>query len=118
MVPQHHGDPDPSPGERIAVDAMDPDEYQELLNGRDEVDSVPVGMTRYQAQKCAAIIMAGCDGHTMYTEATATVARYLQALALDVLPGNTGTTLTSGQLWLILDDLPWPAPGAPAQQPE
>jgi hypothetical protein len=68
---------------------MEPNEYQELLSGRDDVDNDPVGMTRYQAQKCAAIILAGRAGHTTYAEATATVAQYLQAIALDVLPGNT-----------------------------
>lgn len=94
---------------------MDPNGYQELFNGRDEVDSVPVGMARYQAQKCAAIIMAG---HASYAEATALVAQYLQAIALDVFPGNAHPTRPSGRLWKILDDLPWPAPGVPAKQPD
>ena len=98
---------------------MDPNGYQELLNGRDEVDNVPVGMARYQAQKCAAIIMAGLAGHTSYAEATATVAQYLQAIALDALPKNAHrTSRTSAQLWQTLDALPWPAPGHPAKQPE
>lgn len=76
-------------------------------------------MTRYQAQKCAAIIMAGLAGHTTYAEATARVGQYLQAIALDALPKNAHRTApTSDQLWQILDGLPWPAPGHPAKQPE
>jgi hypothetical protein len=97
--------------------ALDPEKYQELLNAHDELDNVPVKMTGYHAQKCAAIITAGHDGHAAYSEATATVARYLQALALDTLPENTRTPTGSAALWQILDDLPWPAPGPPAQQP-
>ncbi|WP_411731944.1 hypothetical protein [Paeniglutamicibacter sp.] len=56
--------------------ALDPDKYQELLNARDELDDVPVSITRHQAQKCAAIItagqagQAGQAGHTAYAEAT------------------------------------------------
>lgn len=97
---------------------LDPDEYQELLAGRDEQDDVPVAMSRYQAQKCAAILTAGQAGHTTYLEATDTVARYLQALALDTMPGMSRTAVDSAALWQTLDDLPWPAPGPPARQPE
>ncbi|MDQ0093061.1 hypothetical protein [Paeniglutamicibacter psychrophenolicus] len=96
---------------------LDPDKYQELLNAHDELDNVPVRLTRHQAQKCAAIIAAGQDGHTAYAEATVTVAKYLQALALDVLPGISLTEKDGAALWQILEDLPWPAPGPPAQQP-
>ena len=94
-----------------------PDEYQALLNARDKQDDVPVRLSRYRAQKCAAIISAGCQGHGVYAEATAIVARYLQALALDTLPGIHRSRGSSDALWQILDDLPWPAPGPPAQQP-
>lgn len=74
-------------------------------------------MSRYQAQKCAAIITAGQAGHTTYVEATATVARFLQALALDLTPGMSRTAVGSAALWQALDELPWPAPGPPADQP-
>ncbi|MFJ6415407.1 hypothetical protein [Paeniglutamicibacter sp. NPDC091659] len=97
---------------------MDPDKYQALLNERDEHDDVAVGMSRYQAQKCAAIIAAGQAGHTAYAEATATVARYLRALALDALTGTTRSSAGSDELWQVLDDLPWPRPGRPATQPD
>lgn len=96
---------------------LDPDEYQLLLAGRDEPDDAPVNLTRYQAQKCAAILTAGQAGHTTYAEATDTVARFLQALALDLMPGISRTTVGSAALWQVLDDLPWPAPGPPAGQP-
>lgn len=49
--------------------ALDPDEYQELLNAHDELDNTPVHLTRYQAQKCAAILTAGQDGHATYAKA-------------------------------------------------
>lgn len=97
--------------------ALDPDKYQELLNARDELDDVPVSITRHQAQKCAAIITAGQAGHGAYAEATDVVARYLQALALDVLPGTARIPTGSAALWQLLEDLPWPAPGPPADQP-
>lgn len=96
---------------------LDPDEYQELLAGHDETDDAPVRLTRYQAQKCAAILTAGQAGHTSYAEATDTVARFLQALALDLLPGMSRTAVGSAALWQALDELPWPAPGPPAGQP-
>lgn len=96
---------------------LDPDKYQKLLNTHDELDQVPVHLTRHQAQKCAAIISAGQEGHAAYTEATVTVAKYLQALALDMLPGISRTANDSATLWQILEDLPWPAPGTPAAQP-
>ena len=96
---------------------LDPDKYQELLSTHDELDNVPVRLTRHQAQKCAAIITAGQDGHAAYIEATTTVAKYLQALALDMLPGISRAATDSATLWQILDDLPWPAPGPPSDQP-
>lgn len=97
---------------------LDPDEYQELLTGHDETDDAQVNLTRYQAQKCAAILTAGQAGHTTYAEATDTVARFLQALALDLTPGMSRTTAGSAALWQALDDLPWPALGPPARQPD
>ena len=96
---------------------LDPDDYQELLNTHDELDNVPVHLTRHQAQKCAAILTAGQAGHTAYAEATVTVAKYPQALALDQLPGISRTATDSATLWQVPGDLPWPTPGAPAQQP-
>ncbi|MET0872427.1 MAG: hypothetical protein ABWX63_04940 [Paeniglutamicibacter terrestris] len=96
---------------------LDPDKYQKLLAEPDELDNVPVHLTRHQAQKCAAIITAGQDGHAAYAEATSTVANFLQALALDMLPGISRTVTDSDTLWQILDDLPWPVPGPPAAQP-
>ena len=96
---------------------LDPDQYQELLTGRYEPDDAPVTLTRYQAQKCAAILTAGQAGHTTYVEATDTVARYLQALALDLMPGMSRTAVGSAALWQALDELPWPAPGPPKGQP-
>ncbi|MFF5794503.1 hypothetical protein ACFY5D_20870 [Paeniglutamicibacter sp. NPDC012692] len=96
---------------------LDPNQYQELLAGRDVLDDAPVNLSRYQAQKCAAILTAGQAGHTTYAEATDTVARFLQALALDLLPGMSRTPVDSAALWQTLDDLPWPAPGPPAAQP-
>lgn len=97
--------------------ALDPDKYQELLDARDEQDDVSVHLSRHQAQKCAAVITAGIDGHAAYAEATPTVARYLQALALDVLPGTARIPAGSVALWRILEDLPWSVPGPPADQP-
>lgn len=47
-----------------------------------------------------------------------TVAKYLQALSLEVLPGISRTATDSATLWQILDDLPWPTAGSPAQQPD
>lgn len=97
---------------------MDPDKYQELLNERDNVDDLPAGVSRYQAKKCAAIILAGLHGHTTYLEETRNVARFLQAAAFE--GGNIPVTLprSAAQLWQDLDALPWPAPGRPAKQPE
>ena len=98
--------------------ALDPEEYQELLNAHDTVEDVPVHLSRYQAQKCGAIISAGRAGHVAYAEASGIVARYLQALAFDTLaPGVRRVPDSSDALWQVLDDLPWPSPGPPARQP-
>lgn len=96
---------------------FDPDEFQHFLNERDSDDDLPIGITRYQAQKSAAIILAGIDGHTAYLEASATVARYLQTLALEAIPTEIHRTQDSAHFWRIIDELPWPAPGAPTAQP-
>lgn len=96
---------------------LDSNKYQELLNARDELHDVPVQLGRRQAQKCAAIITAGQAGHGAYAETTTVVARYLQALALEVLPGTARIPTGSAALWRILEDLPWPAPGPPVAQP-
>lgn len=97
---------------------MDPDKYQELLNERDNADDLPAGVSRYQAKKCAAIILAGLDGHTTYLEETRNVARFLQAAAFE--GGEISGTLprSADGLWRDLDALPWPAPGRPASQPD
>lgn len=97
--------------------SLDPDEYQRLLAGHDELDDAPVRMTRFQAQKCAAILTAGQVGHITYLEATDTVARFLQALAMDLLPGMSRTAVGSAALWQVLDDLPWPLASRPKVQP-
>ena len=36
-----------------------PEEYQALLNDRDDLDEEPVRLSRYRVRKCAAIITAG-----------------------------------------------------------
>lgn len=88
---------------------LDPDKYQKLFNTHDELDNVQVHLTRHQAQKCT-IITAGQDGHAAYTEATDSEEKFLQALALDILPGMFRTATDSATLWQILDYLPWTAP--------
>lgn len=96
---------------------VDPDEFQAMLNERGDVDNVPLGMTRYQAQKCSAIIMAGQAGHISYIEASTTVAHYLRAIALDGVRESSQMPSDSETLWQFLDRLPWPRPGPPAEQP-
>lgn len=56
-------------------------------------------------------------GHPAYAEASDAVARFLQTLALDLLPGMSLTPVGSAALWQALDDLPWPEPGLPKDQP-
>lgn len=96
---------------------LDPDEYQKLLTGHDELDNAPVQLTRYQAQKCAGIITAGLDGHTAYQDQSANVARFLQTAALEAGGVPSALTQSARELWQILDDLPWPTPGPPTTQP-
>lgn len=97
---------------------MDPDRYQELLNERDDGDTLPAGVNLYQAKKCAAIILAGLDGHTTYLDETRNVARFLQAAAFE--SGHISVRLphSADELRQDLDALPWPAPGRPAKQPD
>lgn len=78
---------------------------------------MPPTLSSHQAQYCAAILMAGEAGHPAYAEAADTVARFLQTLALDLLPGIGRTPVGSAALWQALDELPWPAPGPPTDQP-
>lgn len=42
--------------------------------------------TRHPARECAATVTTGQADHTAYAEATATVARFLQTLAMDLRP--------------------------------
>nr|WP_176705542.1 hypothetical protein [Arthrobacter sp.]AXV46662.1 hypothetical protein pA58H3_p47 [Arthrobacter sp.] len=95
----------------------DPDEFQAMLNERDDIDLIAVDMSRFQAQKCAAIIMAGQAGHTSYTEASTTVAHYLRAIALDGVRKSSQMPSNSDDLWQLLEHLPWPRSGPPAEQP-
>lgn len=92
---------------------MDPEKYQELLSARDDTDGLPARVTRYQATKCAAIILAGLDGHLTYAQETRSVALFLQAAAFEA--GMVAGLLprSAGELWRHLDALPWPAPGRP-----
>lgn len=93
---------------------LDPDKYQELLSAHDELDNVPVRLTRYQAQKCAAIISAGRDGHLTYAEETKNVARFFQAIAFEAGGQPFGTlSRIADDIWRELNDLPWPQPGLP-----
>lgn len=96
---------------------LDPDKFQAMLNERDALDDTVVGLTRYQAQKCAAIIMAGHAGHISYAEASTTVAHYLRAIAFDEPQESSQLPRNSSKLWQVLEDLPWPRPGPPAEQP-
>lgn len=92
---------------------LDPEKYQELLSAREEADDLPAGVTRYQANKCAAIILAGLDGHTTYAQETRSVALFLQTAAFEAGPVAGSLPRSAKDLWRHLDALPWPAPGLP-----
>lgn len=62
---------------------VDPFDRQDLLNERHEGDDALVAVTHFQAMKCAAVINAGLDGHTVYADASRTVARFFQAATLE-----------------------------------
>jgi hypothetical protein len=94
--------------------ALDPDAYQEILAAPDVLDGVPVHLTRYQVQKCAAIIMAGQVGHITFAEETRNVAQFLQAVAFEAGGIPFGTLPQSAAaIWQELNALPWPLPGPP-----
>lgn len=94
--------------------ALDPDKYQELLAEPDELDNLPIEVSRYQAKKCAAIIMAGLEGHITYAEETKNVARFLHAAGFEAGGAPFGTLpRTADDLWQELNALPWPLPGPP-----
>lgn len=97
---------------------VDPMERQDFLNERHEGDGGRVAVTHFQAMKCAAIITAGLDGHTAYAEATRTVARFLQASAMQADAGYDIMRPTAAELWRDIDGLPWPAHGGPTPQPD
>ena len=100
------------------VSDMDPLDRQDLFNERHEGDGAPVAVNHFQAMKCAAVIQAGLDGHTVYAEASRTVARFLQASAMEADAGYDIMRPTAAELWRDIDDLPWPLHGGPAPQPD
>ena len=98
------------------VSDMDPFERQGYLNECHEGDGALVAVTHFQAMKCAAIITAGLDGHTVYAEASRTVARFLQASAMEADAGHGIMWPSAAELWRDIDELPWPLQGGPAPQ--
>ena len=64
------------------------------------------------------MINAGLDGHTVYAEATRTVARFLQASAMEADAGLGIMLPSAAELWRDIDELPWPLHGGPAPQPD
>lgn len=92
---------------------LDPEKYQELLSARDKADDLPAGVSRYQANKCAAIILAGIDGHLTYAQETRNVALFLQVAAFESGAVAGSLPRSAEDLWRQLEALPWPAPGRP-----
>lgn len=94
----------------------DPADRQHHLDEPLADDDAAVTLTALQAQKVAAVLSAALEGHALYAGAARAALDLLQACALEA----KGITVTpsSAQAWTLLDDVPWPVPGAPRPQPD
>ena len=97
----------------------DPAERQDIINEPQEHDNDSVAITYIQAMKCAAIAGALARGHVGYADAGMAVEKFLQATAFDVIFGTGVMPLDSAaEAWAEIQAAPWPAAGAPREQPE
>lgn len=78
-------------------------------------DDLPLGITRYQGLKCAAIAEAVALGHTSYLPALDQVSQLLRAAAHEGI-GQVSHP-DSAETWTRIDAWPWPQPGPPRTQP-
>lgn len=101
------------------MSGFDPDDWQETVRSPQPDDETPVGVTYYQALKCAAIVDAFALGHIGYLEDARMVARFLQAAAAAAVhPGHLAMRPSLEETWEQIDRAPWPLPGPPRAQPD
>jgi hypothetical protein len=92
---------------------MDPSEYKAVQQQHSPGDNNPVRLTVLQAQKCAAIIQAYCDGHLLWADHLPLVVKLLQVAAVEGSVGVGTVSPTTSELWDKIRDLPWPPIGDP-----
>ncbi len=92
-----------------------PPEWDDMLREPLTGDDDPSGLTRLQADKCAAIIRSYTRGHEGWRPHLATVANFMNATVLESMPG-ANCSPSAAELWSELDALPWPPPGGPRPQ--
>lgn len=93
----------------------DPDHYQDANERRSPDDENAVLLSKYQAQKCAAIISALADGHTLWADGARKVCDFLSAIALESVQG-VQIKPGAAESWAIIEAMPWPPPGKPRRQ--
>jgi hypothetical protein len=94
----------------------DPDDVDEAKRQHLYGDNNSVGVTAYQAQKCAAILEAYADGQTLYLDHINTVAQFLKTAALEAALGEGYSRPSAQFLWRRLEELSWPRHGGPQPQ--
>ncbi|RKS80645.1 hypothetical protein CLV35_0234 [Motilibacter peucedani] len=98
--------------------SQDPDERQRLLDEPGSGDDLPIAVSAYQAQKCAAIIEAALHGQIGYDAPAQTALQFLRHAASEAALGLGRIHPTSSSLWTSLREVPWPPPGGPRPQPD
>ncbi len=92
-----------------------PPEWDDMLREPLLGDDDPSGITRIQAEKCAAIIQAYALGHHGWASHLPLVGRFMSAVCAANMPGVVCRP-SAAELWSELDALPWPLPGGPRPQ--
>jgi len=124
LVPANSATSSPPPApvsieEELAQAEIDRiDRYQELTDAPQPEDGLPVSLTFRQVQKIAAIVDAARLGHDNYFDILKDVTKFLNAAAMEAVPG-VGMKPTAAEVWAGIDStVPWPLHGAPRSQPD
>lgn len=98
---------------------MDPDDYQHMANARRPGDDEPTAITARLAEKCAAIVRAYVEGHSLYEQWLPDVVGFLtNAGYLARNPDDRETAVHVAESAHRLLDAPWPQIGPPTTQPD
>jgi hypothetical protein len=85
-------------------------EWQDRLNERTPWDADPAPLTRFQAEKCAALIAGPAVDPRRGRQARHDVARFLWEIAHAAAEPGGAAALARQEAWAAVDAWPWPQP--------